>query len=122
MLNDEAAIDDVNPFVTYDFSLPGSVRQTGDFANFSEMKEENVVAKTEKSVFCDYALCEDSTSSCSFSRPLQPIRNIDYGFTKDRKNVIETIKIGVAKNPQFSMIGGWISLMSFIMIVYHLRR
>ncbi len=34
MLDDEDAINDVNPFVTHDFSLPGSVRQTGDFASF----------------------------------------------------------------------------------------
>ena len=40
MLNDEDAINDVNPFVTHDFSLPGGVRQTGDFEDFSEMRNE----------------------------------------------------------------------------------
>jgi hypothetical protein len=34
MLDDEYAIDDVNPFVQHDFSLPGGVRQTGDFMIF----------------------------------------------------------------------------------------
>ena len=36
MLNDEDAINDVNPFVKHDFSLPGSVRQTGGFDNFTK--------------------------------------------------------------------------------------
>ena len=34
MLNDQAAIDDINPFVQHDFSLPGGVRQTGNFEDF----------------------------------------------------------------------------------------
>jgi len=122
MLDDEDAINDVNPFVTHDFSLPGSVRQTGDFASFSEMKDESVVPKTEKSVFCDYALCEESTSSCSLSHPLQPRRNIDFGFTKEKMNIVERIKVGVANKPQFSIFGAWILLMTFIIIVYNLRR
>ena len=36
MLNDEDAINDVNPFVQRDFSLPGGVRQTGNFEDFQE--------------------------------------------------------------------------------------
>jgi len=39
MLNDEDAINDVNPFVTYDFSLPGGVRQTGNFSDFVEVEK-----------------------------------------------------------------------------------
>jgi hypothetical protein len=39
MLNDDDAINDVNPFVTHDFSLPGGVRETGDFADFVEMEK-----------------------------------------------------------------------------------
>jgi hypothetical protein len=38
MLNDEDAINDVNPFVSHDFSLPGGVRQTGNFEDFTEIK------------------------------------------------------------------------------------
>jgi len=37
MLNDEDAINDVNPFVQRDFSLPGGVRQTGNFEDFQEV-------------------------------------------------------------------------------------
>ena len=37
MLNDQAAIDDINPFVQHDFSLPGGVRQTGNFQDFQEV-------------------------------------------------------------------------------------
>ena len=122
MLSDEDTIDDVNPFVTHDFSLPGSVRQTGDFGTFSEIKESPGIPEPEKSVFCDYGLCKDATSSCSINRNLQPKRNIDYGFTKEKNTVVEKIKIGVANNPTFSMLGGWILLMTIILLVYNIRR
>ena len=54
MLNNEDAINDVNPFVTYDFSLPGGVRQAGDFENFSEMNKTvcKPVSVDDRSVFC----------------------------------------------------------------------
>ena len=122
MLSDEDAINDVNPFVIHDFSLPGSVRQTGDFANFSEINTYSGLPEPEKSVFCDYGLCKDATSSCSINRNLQPKRNIDYGFTKEKNTVVDVIKIGVTNNPNFSIIGAWILLMTLIMIVYNLRR
>ena len=38
MLSDQDTIDDVNPFVSRDFSLPGGVRQTGDFEDFEEVR------------------------------------------------------------------------------------
>ena len=48
MLNDEDAINDVNPFVSRDFSLPGGVRQTGDFEDFTELRYEPGIAKKER--------------------------------------------------------------------------
>jgi len=41
MLTDEEAIDKVNPFVTHDFSLPGSVRQSGGYDDFTEFRKES---------------------------------------------------------------------------------
>jgi len=122
MLNDEDAINDVNPFVTHDFSLPGGVRQTGDFEDFSEMRSEPGIPEQERSVYCDYGLCKESTSECSLSRPLHPRRNIDTGFTKNDRTFIQKVVVGVAKNPKFSIIGASILLMTILLIVYYIRR
>ena len=45
MLNDEDAINDVNPFVQRDFSLPGGVRQTGNFEDFQEVGVSHPLVK-----------------------------------------------------------------------------
>lgn len=122
MLNDEDAINDVNPFVTHDFSLPGGVRQTGDFEDFSEMRNEPGVPEQERSVYCDYGLCKESTSECSLSRPLHPRRNIDTGFTKNDRTFIQKVVVGVSNNPKFSIIGASILLLAILLIVYYIRR
>ena len=122
MLNDEDAINDVNPFVTHDFSLPGGVRQTGDFEDFSEMRNEPGVPEQERSVYCDYGLCKESTSECSLSRPVHPRRNIDTGFTKNDRTFIQKVVVGVSNNPKFSIIGASILLLAILLIVYYIRR
>ena len=123
MLNDEDAINDVNPFVSRDFSLPGGVRQTGDFEDFTELRYEPGIAKKEKSVYCDYGLCAESTSQCSLSRPVHPRRNIDKGFTdNDRKFKIPQVVVGVANNPKMSIVGASICLLAIALILYYARR
>jgi len=123
MLNDEDAINDVNPFVSRDFSLPGGVRQTGDFDDFTEIRSENGIRAPERSVYCDYGLCAESASQCSLSRPLHPRRNIDTGFTKnDRKFKVPQVVVGVANNPKFSIIGALICLSTIAVILYYARR
>jgi len=121
MLNDEDAINDVNPFVSRDFSLPGGVRQTGDFEDFTELRSEPGIPIKEKSVYCDYGLCTDSTSQCSLSRPLHPRRNIDQGFVK-RGSLGGLIRVGVANKPKFSLTGWIIILIVFFTILYYARR
>ena len=123
MLNDEDAINDVNPFVSRDFSLPGGVRQTGDFDDFTEIRSENGITAPERSVYCDYGLCVESTSQCSLSRPVHPRRNIDKGFTNnDRKFKIPQVVVGVANNPKMSIIGALICLSTIAVILYYARR
>lgn len=122
MLNDAAAIDDINPFVLHDFSLPGGVRQTGDFEDFTELRSEPGIAKKEKSVYCDYGLCAESTSECSLSRPLHPRRNIDTGFTKNNRKFVHPVVIGVAKNPKMSIVGTSILILAIALILYYARR
>ena len=50
MLNDEDAINDVNPFVTHDFSLPGGMRQTGEFENFSERDMPTIIGPIQNKI------------------------------------------------------------------------
>jgi hypothetical protein len=122
MLNDEDAINDVNPFVSHDFSLPGGVRQTGNFEDFTEMRREPGIPEKQRSVYCDYGLCAESTSECSLSRPLHPRRNIDVGYTKNDRKFVERVVVGVANNPKFSIIGALICLLAIAMILYYIRR
>lgn len=91
MLNDEDAINDINPFVTHDFSLPGSVRQTSNFSDFQEVPPSEGLPVKEKSVYCDYGLCADEVEPCRMNKMIEPRRNIDYGFTRDRG-----VKVGVS--------------------------
>jgi len=122
MLEDEEAINRINPFVQHEFSLPGGVRQTGDFTDFAVTREENGITDAEKSVYCDYGLCMDSKSECSLSKPLQPRRNIDTGFTKDRIKIVPQVVVGVANNPKMSIIGASILLLAISLILYYARR
>jgi hypothetical protein len=122
MLNDEDAINDVNPFVSHDFSLPGGVRQTGNFEDFTEMRREPGIPEKQRSVYCDYGLCAESTSECSLSRPLHPRRNIDVGYTKNDRKFVERVVVGVANNPKFSIIGALICLLAIATILYYIRR
>jgi len=80
MLNDEDAINDVNPFVQRDFSLPGGVRQTGNFEDFQEVPKSGGIPPVGKSIFCTVGLCAAEKEPCSINRNVQPRRNIDYGL------------------------------------------
>lgn len=122
MLDDEDAINDVNPFVVHDFSLPGGVRQTGSFEDFTEIRDESGIPERERSVYCDYGLCAESTSECSLSRPLHPRRNIDVGYTKNDRTFVQRAVIGVANNPKFSFLGALICLLTIALILYYIRR
>jgi hypothetical protein len=123
MLTEEEAIDKVNPFVTHDFSLPGSVRQSGGYDDFTEIRSEPGIQKPKRSVYCEYGLCAESTSDCYLDRPLIPYRNIDTGFTKQKKRgIIEKVKVGVSNHPEFSMIGGGLIITSIIVMIYYTRR
>jgi hypothetical protein len=122
MLNDEDAINDINPFVTHDFSLPGSVRQSGGYDDFTEIKSEPGIPAHKKSIYCGYGSCAEATSECSLGRPLIPGRNIDTGFTKSRKSLVENVTIGVSNNPEFSLIGVSIIFITIVLILYYIRR
>ena len=123
MLTEEEAIDNVNPFVTHDFSLPGSVRQSGGYDDFTEIRSEPGIQEPKRSVYCEYGLCSESTSKCSLDRPLIPRRNIDTGFTKQKKRgIVEKVTVGVSNHPEFSVIGGSLCVLVIALSVYYARR
>jgi len=119
MLNDEDTINDVNPFVTHDFSLPGGVRQTGDFADFVEMKKPMQMPVMEKSVFCSTGLCAEQTKPCLIKKKVRPQRNIDYGFTRDRPQ--RKIVVGVS-NKSIPYFWIFVVLLLIVLTLLYVRR
>lgn len=116
MLNDEDAINDVNPFVTHDFSLPGGVRQTGNFEDFVEVKPSGSLWARDKSVFCATGLCKDETQPCLIEKKVHPRRNIDYGFTRSRKPVV-----GVS-NRSIPYFWIFVALLILTLVLLYTRR
>jgi len=120
MLNDEDAIDDVNPFVTHDFSLPGGVRQTGNFEDFQEVRTVESFPKDEKSVYCDFGACEEQVEPLILEREVHPRRNIDAGFTCEPKK--RTVKVGVSKKSRISYVGLFFIVFIIALILVYARR
>lgn len=117
MLNDAAAIDDINPFVLHDFSLPGGVRQTGDFQDFQEIPPSKGIPEPTKSVFCDLALCEDEKTPCTLDKTIHPRRNIDYGLSCGKPK--NKVKIGVSNR---KIPWRWILIALIIVLVLLILR
>tara|TARA_R110002074_G_scaffold91123_1_gene199481 strand:- start:645 stop:1004 length:360 start_codon:yes stop_codon:yes gene_type:complete len=119
MLNDEDAINDVNPFVTHDFSLPGGMRQTGEFGNFSELKKTvcKPVSVDDRSVFCDFGLCNDQLKPVVRDIIIQPKRNIDTGFTCPSKK-----KKVVKKEMRIPYFGIFLCVLFILLIVLYSGR
>lgn len=88
MLEDENANNIINPFVIHDLSLPGNVRQTGVFDDFSIKKDEDETFVVDKSVFCDYGLCKDANETCTLKKRIHPHPNIDRGVACKRKQIV----------------------------------
>ena len=118
MLDDEDAIDDINPFVQHDFSLPGGVRQTGDFSDFQEVNKGTGLPADRKSVFCETNACKDETEPCIILKSVHPQRNIDTGFTcKEKKR----LKVGVSNKSKMSYIGLFLVIFLVMLAVIHIR-
>ena len=119
MLNDEDAINDVNPFVKHDFSLPGSVRQTGGFDNFSKTPTGEGIVGADESVYCSYALCETAEKPSTVFTNIHPRRNIDTGFTCGPD---EKIKVGIAKEERIPYFGIFLITLFIALVVSIVRR
>ena len=112
MLDDEDAINDVNPFVTHNFSLPGGVRQTGDFSEFVEVKRGGGIPADKKSVFCNTGLCVGEKTPCRINKVVRPKRNIDYGFTRQSPPKAVTVGVSNKSIPYF-----WIALVILLIVL-----
>lgn len=85
MLSDQNAINDINPFVMVDFSLPGTSAKPYNFATYQPRVEEpSMFDGDEKSVICDFHsasapnLCQNPKPNCPMSRRILPERVIQY--------------------------------------------
>ena len=118
MLNDEDAINDVNPFVKHDFSLPGSVRQSGGFDDFSSTPISENTFETSESVYCSFGSCETQIKPTNIFGTIHPRRNIDTGIDCDSSS---NVKIGVAKQLDMPYFG-IILIAAFITLVLSYAR
>ena len=114
MLNDEDAINDVNPFVQRDFSLPGGVRQTGNFEDFQEVPKSGGIPPVGKSIFCTVGLCAAEKKPCRINRNVQPRRNIDYGLGCGRER--EPVK-GVSNKVTIAQVAIISTLIALILLI-----
>lgn len=78
MLNDENTINEINPFVVSDFSLPGGWSEPQPYVD--DIVDSTVHIASEGIVAGDRTI--DSVMNikpnCPMSRPLEPIRDNDY--------------------------------------------
>ena len=120
MLKDEDAINDVNPFVTRDFSLPGGVRQTGGYDSFSKPTPVDGIVGADESVYCDYALCEMAKAPSTTFTEIHPRRNIDPGFTC--KPPPKRVKVGVSQEQRVPYGGIAIIVASIALVLLYSKR
>lgn len=94
MLSDQASIDKINPYVSGEFSLPGSSRRPNSFAPHKQTKEDGM--PESEHIICEYGVTAgDKTvdfckgkSACELSRPAIPGRNIDLGYDEPKPSII----------------------------------
>ena len=96
LLSEEDAMNKLNPYVVFDFSLPGSVRQTPEFADHG--KEVHGTRDVERgSPICDVAstsgdrtidFCKGGRQPpCPLNRPVYPRRRVDTCAPKKEREV-----------------------------------
>lgn len=107
MLDDTNLINDINPFVMFDFSLPGERLSPHAFAERStEIVKDDTPEETESPI-CGYGItagdktidmCRPVKPNCPLNRGLYPGRNIDTGFTR---TYVPTVSVVHRKNANF---------------------
>jgi hypothetical protein len=119
MLSDDDSINDVNPFVKHDFSLPGSVGQTAAFDNFTKSSTGGGNFDTDESVYCSFGLGDPQEKPTTVFSAIHPRRNIDTGFTCDSS---EKVKVGVAKEEKIPYFGMFLGVVFISLVVSYARQ
>ena len=94
MLSDQASINKINPYVSGEFSLPGSSRRPNSFSPHKQIKEGGM--PESEHIMCEYGVTAgDKTvdfckgkSACELSRSAIPGRNIDLGYDEPKPSII----------------------------------
>jgi hypothetical protein len=112
MLSDQDTIDDVNPFVTHEFSLPGGVRQVGEYRDFTKITPIRGDCGKKPSVYCATGLCETESEPGASFEAIHPRRNIDCGVVeKEKESVVTKETVEDERNTAFA------SCLCFLFIV-----
>lgn len=121
MLDDDASINRINPFVN---SGPGTVRRVEKFSASKIPEEEDAQFEIqEEGPWYSHGIPmrgPRKDSMCPMSRPLYPQRNIDTGFTDYKKNKILVEKIREKK----AMFPMWMLVVAvlILLVLLILRR
>lgn len=121
MLDDDAAIDGVNPYTTFEFSLPGTSR--------NPESKDSVVTDSKGVHFrepltdeIEPRVCGCGKPDCSLSRPLIPGRNIDKGFTNPGvHNDVEVFNYELKVKEVFPYMLTIITIITFLSLLILVR-
>lgn len=130
MLNDNNTINDFNPYVMGEFSLPGAIGKPQAFGKFPDIVKETTDIHDETSPICDYGItsgwrtidmCRPPKPNCSLSRPLLPGRNIDRGFTDSLKKVYSDVKKSVEHTGKQCGLNIYVYIILFLILLVAVR-
>lgn len=118
MLDDDALMNKVNPFVS---SGPGTVRRVEKFSSFKYPDEQKAQFQlSEEGPLYSRGMPMGGPKKeplCPMSRPLYPQRNIDTGFTdyKKEKIVVERVQ-GKRMFPRWMLIVAILIVLTLLIV------
>lgn len=118
MLDDDALMNKVNPFVS---SGPGTVRRVEKFSSFKYPDEQKAQFQLgEEGPLYSRGMPMGGPKKeplCPMSRPLYPQRNIDTGFTdyKKEKIVVERVR-GKRMFPRWMLIVAILTVLALLIV------
>lgn len=118
MLDDDALMNKVNPFVS---SGPGTVRRVEKFSSFKYPDEQKAQFQLgEEGLLYSRGMPMGGPKKeplCPMSRPLYPQRNIDTGFTdyKKEKIVVERVR-GKRMFPRWMLIVAILTVLALLIV------
>ena len=97
MLSDENTINEINPFVVSDFSLPGGWSEPQPYVD--DIVDSKVYIASQGIVAGDRTIdsVADIKPNCTMSRPLEPVRSHDSDIIKVPAKVIKAASSSLSK-------------------------